>query len=78
MLFDSLSVDIGIPFNGGGGCGDVESAIQSYGVAVTNWKCNPDGDGNTQLNFDITDGMESSVDEALVSMYPTIVGGFNC
>lgn len=37
VLFDRLSVEIGIPSNGGGGCGNVGAAIQScYGVAVSN------------------------------------------
>lgn len=83
VFFITENVQIGVPFNGGGGCSAIESKIQSEGVAVTGFDCQDDGNGDTQLQFNIPNlgsgvGLGNSVNLALDQTDPQIQGGFNC
>ncbi|KAL9084916.1 MAG: hypothetical protein Q9165_007869 [Trypethelium subeluteriae] len=81
-FFNSYSIDIGVGYNGGNGCNDVFNAIMGRGVALTNWQCVADDNGNTQLWFNTPNQFAGFnpgdiVNSALTTIYPT-VNGFNC
>jgi hypothetical protein len=76
VFFDSYSIWIEAPYNGGSGCDNVFRAL-SIQLAVTNWQCVDDGTGMTRLWFNGPIGTGDAANTALNEMYPD-VGGFNC
>lgn len=78
VLFNTINDHIGesfIFFK----CSDIEDAISAKGIAVTSFECQDDGNGDTQLQFNIPAlfDFSGSINDALRNLFPA-VNSFNC
>lgn len=86
LLNVEWQVDVGVPFKNGNGCSAIESALRAaVGDTFENFLCDADDDlkgggGGTALSFDgnSTPGVGQRINAALTSVFPPIMGGFNC
>ena len=79
----SYGVIIGVPFQNGEGCNDIQNTLSTaVGNTFNGFTCIDNGDGQTQLNFDtqFQIGIGAKINSALESIFPEnlVHGGFNC
>lgn len=73
----SYNILIGVPYAEASGCDNVYSELSTNLGVVVGWKCKDDGQGNTQLFFNILAMEASNVNTDLQAMYP-MVASFDC
>ena len=87
LLHVTWGVDVGVPFKDGNGCSAIEDALRAaVGSGFANFQCMNDanvktgGGGGTLIMFDgiFNDGIGQKINAALTSVFPPIMGGFNC
>ncbi|KAF2167520.1 hypothetical protein M409DRAFT_22328 [Zasmidium cellare ATCC 36951] len=74
--FASYGVNIGITWADGAGCDSVYNELSGNTAnGITNWQCEADANGNTQLYFNAPVDEGGDLNSALENQYPTVEGG---